>query len=333
MPPGPGGPYAEPEFTSGLSWGAPQPSQGAYTPPGYPAASDPYSSPGYGSSSGVVPPPPARHARDESPAYQPPAYQPPAGQPPEYRQPEHQRPAYPQPERPVPLYTSVPPPPAYSPEQSHAHGPPEPSYPAVPEGAAARPRNGFAVTGLATSFVPFLGLAFSIAGLGKAKLLGGIGRGTAILGVILSLVFIPGWCVAGYSVFKAVDGGHPDPACTAAQSDYLTSSRVLDADAAAMGQTKYGTRQFTDSVKTYEADFQALIDKLQADGAKTGHGDVRVAIAAVIGDLQQLKALMADLASGDFADAVKVGDISTLDGRLLSDDERIQTVCSNAAGG
>lgn len=263
------------------------------------------------------------------------------------------------------LYTSVPPPPStLPPEDSYPYPPPPPSaqpapyaqaasysqpaaypqpvpYPQAPGGppieasvgASTRPTNPFAVIGAVMSFFPVVGLVFSIIGLGKAKLIGGIGRGVATLGVVLSLIFIPGWCVAGYFAYRAVNATAADPACVAAEGDYLTYSRTLDSDAAAMAKTTYGTRQFTNAVKTYESDFQVLIGKLQVDSDRAENADVHTAIVSLIADLQQLKTVMGDLASGDFSAAGRLGDVSTLTGKLFDDYEQTQSVCQSHTSG
>lgn len=319
------GQYApQPPPSSGLDWGGPQASQPApsYGQTGYPTP-DPYGPPTY-----------------QAPAPQPqrvPQHAQPQPQPQPQAQPQPQ-PQY-QNQQSASLYTSVPPPPStYPSEESYAQPIPYPQAPGglpieAPSGVSARPTNPFAVIGAVMSFFPVVGLVFSIVGLGKAKLIGGIGRGVATLGVVLSLIFIPGWCVAGYLVYKAVDTTAADPACVAAEGDYLTYSRTLDADAAAMATTTFGTRQFTDAVKTYESDFQVLIGKLQLDSDRAESADVHTAIGSLIVDLQQLKAVMGDLASGDFGAAGRLGDISTLNGKLFDDYEQTQSICGSHSGG
>jgi hypothetical protein len=326
-PAAPAGPYEQPQSYAGLNWGPAQDSQSSYSGPQYAQSSfgqssfaqsgyptpDPYASaPMYTS----VPPPPSAYPSEPgypSGASYPsePGY-PSAPQPEPQPQPQPQQLPYPQP-----------------------HFPQAPGGPPIAPsaGAASRPGNAFALTGAVTSFIPVLGLVFSIVGLAKAKVLGGAGRGVAVLGVVLSLILLPGWCVAGYFVYQAENAAPADPGCLAAESDYLTSSRALGADATAMSTAKYGTRQFTDAVTMYETDFQALIGKLETDAARAGHSDVQAAISSVVGDLAQLKAVMRDLAVGDFADAGRVGDISALNGRLLSDYEHIQSVCQGRTGG
>lgn len=346
------GPYAQPpqpqpaqqeQPASSLNWGPPQTSQPSYGQTGYPAP-DPYAA-----SAGPIAPP--QQAPQHAPQHAQPQPQPQSQPPQPQAQPQPQPQAQPQqpyprpqlqPEPPQPyqqsgsLYTSVPPPPpTYSPEASFASQPvPYPQAPGslpveAPAGPGARPTNPFAVIGAVMSVVPFVGLILSIIGLGKAKVRGGIGRSVATLGIVLSLIFIPAWCAAGYLVYKDVGTTAADPACVAAEGDYLTSTRTLDADAAAMARTTYGTRQFTDAVKTYESDFQVLIESLQADSGRAENADVHTAIVSMIADLQQLKTMMGDLASGDFTAAGRLGDVSTLNNKLFSDYEHTRSVCTS----
>lgn len=332
------GPYAQPpQPASNLNWGPPQTSQPSYGQSGYPTP-DPYAASAPSAPAAPTAQPQPQQAPPHIPQHAPQHAQPQQPQSPPEPQYQYQQPAS--------LYTSVPPPPStyppensYPPEQQPEFPQPVP-YPQTPGGlpveASAglnpRPANPFAVIGAVMSIVPVVGLVFSIVGLGKAKVLGGIGRGVATLGVVLSLIFIPGWCVAGYLVYKAVGTTAADPACVAVEGDYLTYSRTLDADAAAMAKTTYGTRQFTDAVKTYESDFQLLIEKLQADSSRAESPDVHTAIVSMMADLQQLKTVMGYLASGDFTSAGRLGDISTLNGKLFSDYERAQSVCGNHSG-
>ena len=372
-PPAPSGPYAQPQPAPGQAWGsaqsgayAPQmPSQPSYAQPGYPPAEpygqvpgyptpDPYAVPGAAAS---APPAPAHvptHAAPAAPVAYPPGsgvyqQQPPA---PPYQQPQQQQqqpgvsyPSYAPPPPPPPAYPSEPSYPPYvsQPQQPPPPQPiayPQPPFPQAPggppiatPGGSARPNNAFALTGALTSIVPVVGLVFSIIGLAKAKLLGGIGRRVAVLGVTLSLVFSAAWGVAGIYVFRVIDSTGADPGCTAAIGDYLTYSQDLGTDAAAMGKTSYGTKQFTAAVKAYESDLQVLIGRFEADAARANHASVRTSIASLVGDLQQLKTMMGDLETGDFSDVGSLGDISTLDGKLLSDYQHTQSICTGYANG
>ncbi|WP_051451678.1 DUF4190 domain-containing protein [Actinospica robiniae] len=359
------GPYAQQQPASGLNWGPAQDPQPSYGQTGYPTP-DPYASSAY-----AAPAPPAAPANPMAQPQQAPPRAPQHAQAPQAQPQPRPRPQ-PQPEpqyqyqqsaQSASHYTSVPPAPsAYPPETSYPSQPAEYAQPSeysqpaeypqpaafpqsvpypqapgglpieAPAGQNARPTNPFAVIGAVTSIVPFVGLIFSIIGLGKAKVIGGIGRGVATLGVVLSLIFIPGWSVAGYLVYKAVDAAPTDPACVTAEADYLSSSRTLDADAAAMAKTTYGTRQFTNAVKTYESDFQVLIEKLEADSGRAESADVHTAITSLTADLQQLKTVMGDLASGDFTSASRLGDISTLSDKMFTDYEHTQNVCAGHAG-
>jgi hypothetical protein len=203
----------------------------------------------------------------------------------------------------------------------------------VPATGASRPTNAFALTGALTCFVPVVGLVFSIIGLAKAKLLGGIGRPLAATGIALSLIFSAGEGVGGYYLLKAVDSTGADPGCVSAIGDYLTYSQRLGADAAAMGRTRYGTAQFTDSVRKYQADLEALIGKFDADAARADHGDVRSAITALVLDLRQIDTVMGDIATGNFGGAGALGDISTINGHLLDDYEHTQNICATYTNG
>ncbi|MBR7834124.1 hypothetical protein KDL01_12680, partial [Actinospica durhamensis] len=342
--------------------GYPQPAESYGQVPGYPTP-DPYAVPGAAASAPAAPAHVPTHAAPAAPVAYPPGsgvyqQQPPA---PPYQQQQQQQPqqgvsypSYAPPPQP-PSYPAEPSYPAYTPQppqpqQAQPPQPPQPPQPiaypqppfpqapggppiAAPAGGSARPNNAFALTGALTSIVPVVGLVFSIIGLAKAKLLGGIGRRVAVLGVTLSLVFSVAWGAAGVYILRVADSHGADPGCVAAIGDYLTYSQELGTDAEAMGKTSYGTKQFTAAVKAYESDLQVLIGRFQADAAQAGHTDARTSITSLVGDLQQLKTMMGDLETGNFSDVGSLGDISTLNGKLLSDYQHTQSICSGYAHG
>ena len=363
QPPGPAGPYAQPQVAPGSPWepaqsgayGSQLPAQPTYAQPGYPSPEsygqvpgyptpDPYAVPGYppGYDGGYPQPAAPQYPQQPAASYAPappqpaPSYAPPPATYPSARSYPQPYPAQAQPQPPaqsqsqqIPYPQPTPTPYPQPPFPQAPGGPPVPT----PTGGTARPNNGFALTGALTSVVPVVGLAFSIIGLTKAKVLGGIGRRVAVLGVTLSLVFTAAWGVGGFYVVRVVDSTGADPGCVAAISDYLTYSQDVGTDASAMGKTTYGTPQFTSAVRQYEADLDTLIGKFQADAARANHASVRTAITSLVGDLQQLKTMMGDLATGDFSDVVGLGDISTLNGKLLTDYEHTQSMCTSHTNG
>jgi hypothetical protein len=88
-------------------------------------------------------------------------------------------------------------------------------------------KNGFSVAGIILCFLPLFGLIFSILGLVRSGKIGGKGRGLAIAGLVLSLVFVGGYAAIGVALSKSTQ---LDPGCTSAESSFRSMQSKLTAD-------------------------------------------------------------------------------------------------------
>lgn len=192
-----------------------------------------------------------------------------------------------------------------------------------------RGRNGVAVAGALTCFVPLVGLVLSIAGAAKAKALGA-GRGVARAGIVLSLLFTLVWGGAGYYYFEVRSPYAGDAGCVSADADYLQYSTLLDQDAAAMTKGVVGSLAFTFAVKKYQSDLSGLIRSFGADAVKAGHDEVRAAIQGVSGDLAQLDIELGNLAGRNYAGATHVMELNA---KLMTDFQSLESLCNSASVG
>ncbi|HKD99097.1 MAG TPA: protein kinase [Micromonosporaceae bacterium] len=147
-------------------------------------------------------------------------------------------------------------------------GPALPPYP-VPTPA----RNGLATAGLVFGILPtpLFGLVFGLAGMSRAKRIGGYGRTRALVGVVLALV----WAVplAGIGIGIAAGIAHAlDPGCRAAVSASSQLSSSLDADAgdsrALLTDLNLAIGQYNDAASRshnpkIEADIRAVVADLR----------------------------------------------------------------------
>lgn len=88
-------------------------------------------------------------------------------------------------------------------------------------------KNGFSIAGIILCFLPLFGLIFSILGLVRSGKIGGKGRGLAIAGLVLSLVFVGGYAAIGVALSKTTQ---LDPGCTSAESSFRSMQSKLTAD-------------------------------------------------------------------------------------------------------
>src|SRR5580765_8224706 len=78
--------------------------------------------------------------------------------------------------------------------------------------------NGFATAGLILGILPTgpIGLIFSILGINRAGKIGGVGKGRAWVGLILSILWMGGYVALGVAVAGDVKK-RLDPACISAE--------------------------------------------------------------------------------------------------------------------
>jgi len=214
--------------------------------------------------------------------------------------------------------------------------PPKAGYVAEPFGAAYAGApyggtgpwrtNGIALAGAILSVLPPVGLVLSVIGLGKARTLGGAGHTTAIVGIVLSLVFAGGY---GFGIYELAGSAGVDPAC----SSMLAAESSLSADesglTATAGDSTSGESSGRAVLATTVAQLRVLKSELDRDVARATHADVRGRIQAVDVDLGQMIADAKAVQSGD--DAALSG-LETVAGRLQVDAEAVDRLCGEANG-
>ncbi len=194
------------------------------------------------------------------------------------------------------------------PNQPYAGVPGQP-YAAAPYGTAPQPAqtNGLATAGLILGILPtgVIGLIVSILGLNRAGKIGGVGRGRALTGLILSIV----WIIVAVLVIVLGSGSSNkvverlNPGCISAESYSQTFESKITADEAN-----------PDAIK---ADFTSAIAEFNKDAAKSTNAPAATAMRTVAGDLQQL---LDDLNSGTAPDAAQQT-------KLNADAAAIDTAC------
>ena len=164
-------------------------------------------------------------------------------------------------------------PPLAAPAPSSPPGaPPETAGWAGFEAPKPAEKNGFAIASLIFGIIGGipLGLVFGFLGLNRAKKLGGLGKGMAWAGIVLSVLWI---APAAYLVPHMVKAS--DPGCIAAKDTIGTYSDArLSADSS--------------NPDALKSDFQAIVDQLNAAAAKSNSSSARSAISAMASDFQEL---------------------------------------------
>ena len=169
----------------------------------------------------------------------------------------------------------------------------QPQFSQFPPPSPARERfSGLAITGFILTFLILpLGFILSViaifrTGPGKAR-----GRGLAIAGTVISLLFIGTSTAVVVTVANATLF---DPGCVGAKQALLNTSQGSDAPT-----------------------LLAAVDKLNDAAAKAKHDDVRAAVTAISGDYAQLAE---GLKTGILADGVRE--------KIVTDAGRIDELCT-----
>lgn len=214
--------------------------------------------------------------------------------------------------------------------------PPKAGYVAEPFGAAYAGApyggtglwrtNGIALVGAILSVLPPIGLVLSVIGLGKARTLGGAGHTTAIVGIVLSLVFAGGY---GFGFYELAGSTGANPACSsmlAAESSLSVDESGLTAGDSTSGGGGGSGRAV---LSTTVAQLRVLKVELDRDVVRATHADVRGRIRAVDVDLGQMIADAEAVQSGD--DAALSG-LETAAGRLQADAAAVDRLCGDVGG-
>ena len=164
--------------------------------------------------------------------------------------------------------------------------------------------NGFATAGLILGILPtgLIGLIFSILGLNRAGKVGGVGKTKALVGLILSIL----WMIGGTVGIIALGGDvvkRLDPACISAEGYGSTLESKMNADSG--------------NVDALKKDLQDAVTELNTDAGKTSNATTKAAIQKFAGDIQEL---LDDLNNG----TAPSEDLTT---RLTTDGNAVDTAC------
>lgn len=161
--------------------------------------------------------------------------------------------------------------------------------------------NGFATAGLILGILPtgVIGLIFSILGLVRAPKVGGLGRTRALIGLILSVL----WMVGGVVAVTSNLSKRLDPACISAEGYGSTLESKMNADQG--------------NIDALKQDLQDAVTELNTDAAKTSNATTKAAILKFSGDIKEL---LDDINNGTAPSA----DLTT---RLTTDGNAVDTAC------
>lgn len=192
-------------------------------------------------------------------------------------------------------------------QQNQPEGVPSSPYSAPVVPAPPTGGNGFAVASLITGILPLppLGLIFGFLGLSQAKKIGGTGKGMAIIGIVLSILWIGGIAAitpslidTGKKVAKAVD-----PGCVSATNLSVDAASKMRADSSDLGALK--------------TDLSDIVTGLKDAAGKSKNGTASTAITKLAGDYQEL---LDDLNNTTAPSA-------DLQSRLTTDGRAVDTAC------
>jgi hypothetical protein len=206
--------------------------------------------------------------------------------------------------------------PAYG-QQQPAYGQPQPTYgqqpygapqspygaPQSPYGAPTPQTNGLATAGLILGILPtgIIGLIFSILGLNRAGKIGGVGKGKALVGLILSILWIAGGTIffvaAGSSAVKHV------VTCQQTERNVKTLSDKMQAESS--------------DPAAFQNDLQAIVDELNSSAAKVSDHKSATDMRKAAADFLELKN---DIAQGQSPSA-------DLTQRLTTDGNAVDVDC------
>lgn len=204
-------------------------------------------------------------------------------------------------------------------------GPGGPGGPYQPYSTPQKQGNGFSVAGVCLSILPLLGLIFSIIGLVKSGARNGAGRVLAIVGIVLSLVFIGGWYAAGQAISHSVANAISDPGCQSAQRSFQTIDAKLAQDDKAISKDASNQSAMKTDLGNLSNHLQTLVSDLNAAQAQSPHQQVKDAIGKVSGDMNGMLSALQAVQKGDFSQANK---IDSLQGKGDTDATALGRACA-----
>jgi hypothetical protein len=190
-------------------------------------------------------------------------------------------------------------------------------YPAPP------PRkNGFAVAGFILCFTVLLGIIFSILGLVRSGRVGGKGRGLAIAGLVLSVLFAGGFTALGIAAAKSPA---LDPGCTSVESSLKALEPRLTADGTQLNGNSTDPAVVRSELAAFTADVRDLKSTVDSSLAKAKHQSVKDRLQAVDADLA---AVLTGLSAVEQGDNTTVDQLDAAANRIESDGNSLDDLCN-----
>jgi hypothetical protein len=226
--------------------------------------------------------------------------------------------------------------PQYGAPQQPQYGAPDPQYGGqpqfggpVPPGGYGYPvapqnqKNGFAVAGFVLSITAVLGLIFSLLGLNRAGKVGGKGRGLAVAGLVLSILFGIGW---GVGIAHVANSTALDPGCTSAEASFRSMLGQLQTDESKLTADAANPTALQADLTTFTTDMQTVKSALDSSLAKSEHQSVKDKIQAMDTDLGTVLTGLTALQKGDTS---QLATFEAAAGRLQADGNAVDAVCSS----
>jgi Tfp pilus assembly protein PilX len=185
-------------------------------------------------------------------------------------------------------------------------------------------KNGFAIAGFVLCFLPLLGIIFSVLGLVKSGKVGGKGRGLAIAGLVLSVLFIGGYAAIGLAVNKVANSPAADPACTTAEGYFNSVDSKLTADSSKLTSDSGNSAALQADLSAYTADLRNIKNSLDSALAKAQHQSVKDKIQAADTDVATVLAGIQAAQNGDMSKLAAAEDAAN---RLGTDGSAIDNIC------
>jgi hypothetical protein len=221
--------------------------------------------------------------------------------------------------------------------------PPQPQYGAPQEQYGAQPqfggqvppggygypvappdqKNGFAVAGFILSLLPLLGIIFSILGLVRAGKVAGKGKGLAIAGIVLSLVFAGGYTAALVAVGNSTA---LDPGCTSAEASFRSMLGKLQTDESKLTADSSDNTAMQADLTTFTGDIQSIKTSLDSSLAQAKHQSVKDKIQAMDTDVNTVLTGLQAIQNGDTS---QLNQFEAAAGRLGSDGDALDNICSS----
>lgn len=212
-------------------------------------------------------------------------------------------------------------------DQAQFGGQPGFGAPAAPVGYGGYPppqdqKNGFSIAGLILCFIPLLGIIFSIVGLVKSGKIGGKGRGLAIAGLVLSLVFAGGYSALVVAASKSTV---LDPGCNSMRASFNDLKSKLESDVNKMTSDSADQTAMQADLAAFTGDIQTMKTDLDNALAQAQHQSVKDKLQAMDDDVSTVLTGLKSLQNGDTS---QLSAFEGAAGRLGSDGSAIDSVCS-----